>query len=168
MNRREEILELIRRKPGITFREITRELGIGVGALQYHLGKLEEDGKVFSKRLGRRRYLFPNEMKEVSQNLLMAISTENRRRVLVSLLGGPLIQTDIIKKTGMSQPSVSYHLKSLVELGVVKEKKAGRRRIYRVAYDPAILARMIREYRPKLWEKMAEKLADLIADMEEA
>jgi len=168
MKRREEIFEVIKKKPGITFREITRELNVGVGTLQYHLRKLEDEGRVFSKRLGGKRYLFPSEMREVAQRLLMAISTENKRKVILALLDGPLTQTKIIKKTGMSQPSVSYHLKSLIELGVVKERRVGRRRIYWVAYDPCVLARMIKEYRPGLWEKMAEKLADLIADMEGA
>ncbi|NPA47877.1 MAG: metalloregulator ArsR/SmtB family transcription factor [Thermococci archaeon] len=168
MKRREEIFEVIKRRPGVTFREITRELDVGVGTLQYHLRILEEEGRVFSKRIGGRRYLFPCEMRERAQRILMAISTENRRKVLLALLDGPLTQTKITKKTGMSQPSVSYHLKSLVELGVVQEKRVGRKRIYRVVYDPAMLARMIKEYRPGLWDKMAEKLADLIADMEGA
>ncbi len=168
MKRRDEILGVIRKRPGVTFREITRELNVGVGTLQYHLKRLEREGEVFSKKIGGRRYLFPSEMRELAQKLLMAVSTENKRKVIMTLLGGPLTQTDIIKKTGMSQPSVSYHLKSLVELGVVKERKVGRKRIYSITCDPSVLARIIRDYRPGLWEKMAEKLADLIADMEGA
>ncbi|WP_457742308.1 winged helix-turn-helix transcriptional regulator, partial [Thermococcus sp.] len=113
MERRKEILKTITQKPGITFRQLARELGIGIGDLQYHLRKLERDGVVFSKKLGKRRYIFPQGFEEEAQKLLIAISTESRRKILLLLMEGPMSQGEIASLLKLSQPTVSYHMGEL-------------------------------------------------------
>ena len=165
MERRSEILHHIQGKPGITFRELARELGIGIGDLQYHLYRLEKEGKVFSRKIGKRRYLFPADFEEKAQRLLIAISTETRRRILLLLMEGPLTQSEIAKRLGLSQPTVSYHIGELVKLGIVDARKEGKSVTYNLSYDPRIIARVIREYRPSLWEKLADNLIDMLTGM---
>ncbi|AIU69079.1 regulatory protein [Thermococcus eurythermalis] len=167
MERRKEILNYIRNRPGITFRELARELGLGIGDLQYHLGKLEKEGQVFSRRAGRRRYIFPAGFEEDAQRLLMAISTETRRQILLLLMKGPMSQGEIAEKLGVSQPTVSYHMKELEKLGIVRAERTGKSIIYRINYDPEALVRLIREYRPTLWERLADGLIDFLAGVGE-
>ncbi|WP_297508470.1 metalloregulator ArsR/SmtB family transcription factor [Thermococcus sp.] len=165
MERRDEILNFIRGKPGITFRELARELGLGIGDLQYHLRKLEAEGKVFSKRIGRRRYIFPAGLEEDAQRLIVAIATETRRRILLLLLERPMSQGEIAEALGVSQPTVSYHMRELEKLGVVEGVRNGKSITYRLKYDPEMLVRVIREYRPSLWERLADSLVDILAGM---
>ncbi|NJE04011.1 metalloregulator ArsR/SmtB family transcription factor [Thermococcus sp. MV11] len=167
MERRNEILHAIEVKPGITFRELARELGIGIGDLQYHLRRLEKEGRIFSRKVGKRRYLFPRGFEEEAQRLLIAISTETRRRILLLLLEGQRNQKDVAEKLNLSQPTVSYHMGELVKLGIVRARKDGKSVIYSLSYDPEVIARVIRDYRPGLWEKLADNLIDLLAGMGE-
>ncbi len=165
MERRNEILETIKNKPGITFRALARELGLGIGDLQYHLRKLEREGKVFSRKIGKRRYLFPSGFEEEAQRLLIGISTESRRRILLLLLKGPLSQSEIAASLGLSQPTVSYHMGELKKLGIVKAEGRGRSLVYSLNYDPETVARVIREYRPSIWENLADSLIDFLTGM---
>ncbi|WP_297534960.1 metalloregulator ArsR/SmtB family transcription factor [Thermococcus sp.] len=167
MERRNEILDQIRRRPGVTFRELARELGIGIGDLQYHLHKLEKEGKVFSKKIGRRRYIFPAGFEEEAQRLVIAISTETRRRILLQLMEGPKSQGELAERLGVSQPTISYHMGELEKLGIVEVVREGRSVIYRLKHDPTLIARIIRDYRPSLWEKLADNLIDLLTSMGE-
>lgn len=162
MERRNEVLEVIRNKPGITFRQLARELEIGIGDLQYHLRRLEKEGIVFSRRLGKRRYLFPKGFEENAQRLLIAISTDTRRRILLLLMRGPLSQGEIATSLGLSQPTVSYHMGELKKLGIVKTEERGKSVIYHLNYDPETIARIIKEYRPSIWENLADRLIDLL------
>jgi len=165
MERRKEILEFIRQRPGVTFRELARELGVGIGDLQYHLRKLEKEEKVFSRKVGRRRYIFPTGFEEDAQRLIVAIATETRRRILLLLIEGPKGQGEIAEKLGVSQPTVSYHMKELEKLGVVNAERSGKNIAYRLTYDPELLLRVIREYRPGVWERLADNLVDILAGM---
>jgi len=167
MERRNEILNYIRNRPGVTFRELARELNLGIGDLQYHLGRLEKEGKVFSRKVGRRRYIFPAGFEDEAQRLLMAISTETRRKILLLLLERPMNQGEIAEKLGVSQPTISYHMRELEKLGVVKAKREGKSVVYSINYDPETLVRLIKEYRPGLWERLADSLIDLLAGMGE-
>ncbi|ACJ16945.1 hypothetical protein TON_1455 [Thermococcus onnurineus NA1] len=165
MERRNEILHRIQSKPGITFRELARELGVGIGDLQYHLYRLEKEGRIFSKKLGKRRYIFPRGFEKEYQKLVIAISTETRRKILLLLMEGPMGQSEIAKRLNLSQPTVSYHMGELVKLGIVEARREGKNVIYTLTYDPAIIARVIRDYRPSLWEKLADSLIDLLTSV---
>jgi len=165
MERRNEILEAIKGKPGITFRALARELGLGIGDLQYHLQKLEKEGRVFSKKVGKRRYLFPSGFEEEAQKLLIAISTESRRRILLLLLKGPLSQSEIAASLDLSQPTVSYHINELKKLGIVSADEKGRNVTYQLKYNPKTIARVIKEYRPSIWDNLADNLIDILTGM---
>ncbi|ASJ06041.1 winged helix-turn-helix transcriptional regulator [Thermococcus pacificus] len=165
MERRSEIFDAIRAKPGITFRELARELGVGIGDLQYHLWKLEKEGRIFSRRAGRRRYIFPRGLEEDAQRLLIAISTDTRRRILLLLMEGPMGQKELAETLGLSQPTVSYHMSELVRLGIVKAERSGKNVVYTLSYDPETVVRLIREYRPSLWERLADGLIDLLTSV---
>ena len=165
MERRSEILDTIRRNPGITFRGLARELGIGIGDLQYHLRRLEKEGKVFSRKVGRRRYIFPRGLEEEAQRLLIAISTETRRNILLLLMERPMSQKELSERLKVSQPTVSYHMNELLRLGVVKAERSGKNVIYTLSYDPRTLVRLIEEYRPSLWDRLADGLIDLITSV---
>jgi DNA-binding transcriptional ArsR family regulator len=58
---------------------------------------------------------------------------EPRRRQLLEVLGTKeLSVNEIVEKVGWSQPSVSKHLGVLKQVGLVKERRTGRQRLYRV------------------------------------
>ena len=58
---------------------------------------------------------------------------EPRRRKLLEVLGEQeLSVNEIVEQVGWSQPTVSKHLGVLKQVGLVKERREGRQRLYRV------------------------------------
>jgi len=61
-SRRRAIYEYIRRNPGVGPRQISRELGISFGEVQWHLSVLERVGLVARVTVGRRALYYPADM----------------------------------------------------------------------------------------------------------
>ncbi len=59
-----------------------------------------------------------------------AIAEPQRREILVLLQGGERPVTELAQDLGMSQPQASKHLRVLREVGLVRDRKAGRQRLY--------------------------------------
>jgi DNA-binding transcriptional ArsR family regulator len=59
-----------------------------------------------------------------------AISEPRRREILVLLRGGERPVTDLALSLGMTQPQASKHLRVLREVGLVRDRKAGKQRLY--------------------------------------
>ena len=61
-----------------------------------------------------------------------AIAEPKRRQVLEALGTAELSVNEIVQKLGWTQPMVSKHLGVLKQVGLVKERRVGRQRMYRV------------------------------------
>jgi DNA-binding transcriptional ArsR family regulator len=59
-----------------------------------------------------------------------AIAEQQRREILVLLRSGEGSVTDLAHELGMSQPGASKHLRVLREVGLVRDRKAGKQRLY--------------------------------------
>jgi DNA-binding transcriptional ArsR family regulator len=66
-----------------------------------------------------------------------AIGDANRREILDALIPGEKPVGTIVRDLAMSQPQVSKHLRVLSEVGLVRSRAEGRRRLYRL--EPAHL-----------------------------
>ena len=72
-----------------------------------------------------------------TSDVFNAIGDAHRREVLDALLAGEKAVGVIVDDLSMSQPQVSKHLRVLREAGLVRCRKEGRRRLYRL--EPAHL-----------------------------
>ena len=61
-----------------------------------------------------------------------AVAEPKRRRLLEVLGVRELSVNEIVEKLGWSQPTVSKHLSVLKQVGLVRERRVGRQRMYRV------------------------------------
>src|SRR6185312_8200790 len=67
-----------------------------------------------------------------TSDVFNAIAEPQRRQILVLLRGGELPVTELAHELGMTQPGASKHLRVLREVGLLKERKAGKQRLYRL------------------------------------
>jgi DNA-binding transcriptional ArsR family regulator len=72
-----------------------------------------------------------------TSDVFNAIAEADRRDILDSLIAGEKPVGAIVEGLSMSQPQVSKHLRVLSEVGLVKCRAEGRRRLYRL--EPAHL-----------------------------
>ena len=157
-----KILEFISSHPGVHLREICRALGLAMGDVQYHIRRLERDGRITSTRRGLYKFFYPaNLFGEKQREVLSVLSLDRPRELLLNIVEHPgSTQEGLALATGVSQATVSWHLKRLVDLGIVVRGQQGRVASYSVARGGEI-ASFIKTYHPTVWERWSSRLADI-------
>jgi DNA-binding transcriptional ArsR family regulator len=90
-----------------------------------------------------------------TSDVFNAIADAHRREVLDALITGEKAVGTIVNHVSMSQPQVSKHLRVLSEVGLVKCRAEGRRRLYRL--EPAHL-RPLHDWMAKYEQAMNARL----------
>lgn len=161
---RVRVLEFITAHPGVHLREVCRGLGLAMGDVQYNVNRLEKDGKITSARRGFYRFFYPATLFATKQrDVLGVLSLDTPRELLLAILGNPnSSQEELSKIVGVSQPTASWHLRRLSDLGVVKKQQRGRAAVYQlVGASPEEVASFLKSYHPSVWERWSGRLAEI-------
>ncbi|MCI1749485.1 MAG: metalloregulator ArsR/SmtB family transcription factor [Acidipropionibacterium sp.] len=67
---------------------------------------------------------------ERTTGIFRALSTGSRLRILLTLVEDDATVTEIVQATGLSQPLVSQHLRTLRDLRLVRVRRTGREAHY--------------------------------------
>lgn len=119
---RDRILDEVTLNPGIHLREIHRSVGCAMGALQYHLRLLENEGLVTSLRNGNLRHLFSADFPaEERVKILTAVA---RNPTVNSILtecvsNGRITQAEISRSLDIDKSLISYYVSSLLEADIL-------------------------------------------------
>src|ERR1700734_280383 len=65
-----------------------------------------------------------------TSDVFNAIAEQQRREILVLLRAGERPVTELAHELGMTQPGASKHLRVLREVGLLRDRKAGKQRLY--------------------------------------
>src|SRR6202045_5546776 len=65
-----------------------------------------------------------------TSDVFNAIAEQQRREILVLLRAGERPVTELAQELGMTQRGASKHLRVLREVGLVRDRKAGKQRLY--------------------------------------
>lgn len=79
-----------------------------------------------------------------------ALGDRTRRAILEQLRAGPRSVGELADELPVSRPAVSQHLRVLKDAGLVRERRNGTRRVYRV--DPDGLGE-VRDYFDDFWNE---------------
>lgn len=166
-NNSDRILKFIEANPGCHLRQLKRELSLSMGTVQYHLNALERGGKIISERFNLHRYYFPSGLFEASErNILKILNQQTARKILMLILERKSpTQTDIAAHLGIAAASVSWHIKRLVELGIILESREGKYRKYQLAVQPSDIISLLKNYRPTLWNTWNDRLAEMFLSL---
>ena len=85
-----------------------------------------------------------------TSRLLKALGDETRMRILFLLAEEELSGTDLMEILNMGQSRISTHLALLKEVGLVQDRRAGRRSFYSLAHGPTV----------ELWESVRRESLD--------
>jgi DNA-binding transcriptional ArsR family regulator len=100
-----------------------------------------------------------------TSDVFNAIADLRRREVLDALIAGEKAVGEIVSDLSMSQPQVSKHLRVLSEVGLVRCRAEGRRRLY--SLEPARL-RPMREWLAKYeqaWNDRMDRVDDYLRQL---
>jgi DNA-binding transcriptional ArsR family regulator len=95
-----------------------------------------------------------------------AIAEAHRRDILDVLVSGEKAVGAIVDRLAISQPQVSKHLRVLSEVGLVRSRAEGRRRLYRL--NPACL-RPLGDWVAKyavMWNERLDRLDDYLIELQ--
>ena len=166
LTRRGVIYEYVRAHPGTHVRGMARELGLATGDLHYHLRWLERQGFVKTTKSGFYRFVFPTMVFREDQEVLLGVlSQETPREILLCLLARSMSQGELARSLGYSQPTVSWHMDRLVQLGVVSKTRTGRGTLYEAAAAREDVLTFVRSYHPEAWRRWAGRLGDLVVSV---
>jgi DNA-binding transcriptional ArsR family regulator len=86
------------------------------------------------------------------------LAEPTRRRILDTLCQGELSVNDLVDRLGLTQPSVSKHLRVLREAGLVQVRQDAQRRWYQIRLEPlAEIDAWLAPYR-RLWNTRLDAL----------
>jgi len=153
---RRRIFETVSKFPGLHFREVQRRTGIGTGALEYHVRVLEKAGviKVEKKWFGLRFY--PKNIGDSESALLSILHSGNYRNTLLFLLNNPSAsQGQIAAHVGVTPSTMSWYLRKLLAMSVVKGERYGKETRYRVI-DAQSLAKTLNTFKSSFLDKSVD------------
>jgi DNA-binding transcriptional ArsR family regulator len=102
-----------------------------------------------------------------TSDVFNAIAEPQRREILVLLRAGERPVTDVARELGMTQPGVSKHLRVLREVGLVRDRKVGRQRLYGI---DARGLRPVHEWAggfERLWHERFDRLDAYVQDLQQ-
>lgn len=108
----------------------------------------------------------PNQSNQLN-DVFKALADPTRRAVLEQLSRGPASTTDLAQPFAMALPSFSEHLQVLEHCGLVRSRKRGRVRTYRLAPRPLQAVEHWLDRQRALWERRLDQLDNHLRTMEE-
>jgi DNA-binding transcriptional ArsR family regulator len=101
-----------------------------------------------------------------TSDVFNAIAEARRRDILDTLIAGEKPVGTIVSDLSMSQPQVSKHLRVLSEVGLVRCRAVGRRRLYRL--EPGRL-RPFHDWLAKYeqaWDERLDRMDDYLKELQ--
>lgn len=159
---RRRIYNYIAEFPGVHLREIKRSLGISsMGNLEYHLNYLENRGLIVSGRNGQYKRYYVTRPRVMAKKLLSILRQKIPRQIVIYLLLNPeSSHREVHSQFNIAQSTFSFHMKKLVEKGVVSRRREGREVFYSVVNRDEV-ADVLITYRATFLDKVVDNFAEL-------
>ena len=115
--RREDVIDFIKKTPGISYNEIVRKTGLSNGVVSHYLIKLMESGEVEKEGIKRGKYFLKNVPKKDRKMIMLLRNNTNNDifKLLIKNFNNNKIDTqnEISKKVSKSASTISVSLKDL-------------------------------------------------------
>ncbi|UCG68384.1 MAG: transcriptional regulator [Thermoplasmata archaeon] len=163
---RKRILDIIRNKPGIHFREILREADIAMGELEYHLHVLEKN-EIVSKITNTyyTRYYPAYELGVRDKKIMSLLRQKMLREILLFIIQEKNPgHGDIAKEFRLVKSTASFYIDKLLKFGMIEKNKTGREVIYKVN-EPEKILRLILIYQKGFGEEIVKRVEGLWANL---
>ncbi|MFB5620941.1 MAG: winged helix-turn-helix transcriptional regulator [Nitrosopumilus sp.] len=159
-----KILEFIIANPSSHLRKIKKNLGFSMGTIQYYLTMLEKEGKIKStKTKFYKNYYYINESDD---QILSVLNLDSPRNIVMYLIQHePSTHQEIAKGVGLSSSTISWHMKRLIELQIVKIEFSGKYTIYNLRDKQNVLSNL-KKCKSTVWNSMVNNMADVFSAFE--
>jgi DNA-binding transcriptional ArsR family regulator len=108
----------------------------------------------------------PNQLEQLS-HIFHALADPTRRKVLERLSKGPAPVSELARPFEMALPSFAQHLDVLERCGLVRSRKAGRVRTYRLTPKPLKEAEHWMARQRAIWELRLDQLDNYLLTLKD-
>tara|TARA_B100000029_G_scaffold356836_1_gene349667 strand:+ start:250 stop:717 length:468 start_codon:yes stop_codon:yes gene_type:complete len=119
--RRELILEIIKKHPGIGFNEIARQSKLSNGVVSHYILQLVKDCEIVKSGIRAKYFVNGIPQKDIEMIVILSNST-NLKIAKILLEKSPLKSKNIVKLIGKSISTVSVSLKNLEKANMIRRK----------------------------------------------
>ena len=122
--RKDAVIDLIKKIPGVSYNEIVRETGLSNGVISHYLIKLMESGEVEKEGIKGGKYLLKNIPKKDRKMITLLRNNTNNDifKLLIKNFNNNTIstQSEISKKVNKSVSTISVSLKDLQRNNIIE------------------------------------------------
>ncbi len=170
MDRRETVLEIIEKNPGIRFNEIMRISNIRNGTLSHYVKKLEEEESIELERTPRVTRLYPagipekeaTGIPEKEAKICKYLTMDSQKKMILFLLKKKTATSQEIREFIQKSPSVvSVNLNELFREKIVEKKYDIPSNKYSLK-NPEQIKGILGEYYPETMTKLSENTIEML------
>jgi predicted transcriptional regulator len=163
---RDRIQRYVDAHPGVHFNELTRELDLATGQVQYHLKKLRRADDVVAEPLYGRTHYYTPEYGDWERGAIAVLRRETARDVLLYLIDeGPSAPDRVASDLDVARSTLEWHLNHLTEQDLVEKRRDERNHVTLALARPEETARMLRAVEPSLPERLVDRFSRLLDNL---
>ena len=161
MDRRQIVLDVIEKNPGIRFNEIMRITDIRNGTLSHYVKKLEEKGNIQLERTPRVTRAYPVGIGEHEATICKYLTMPTQRKLMLFLLKKEVATSIEIREFLKKSPSVvSVNLNELFRMKIINKKYDIPSNKYSLK-NPKEITGILNEYYPNLIDRISENAIEM-------
>ena len=122
--RKDTVFDIIKKTPGVSYNEISRETGLSNGVISHYLIKLMDSGEVEKNGTSRGKYFLKNVPKK-DRTIITLLRNKTNNEIFKFLMknfddGKIVTQNEISKKIKKSASTISVSLKTLQKNNIIE------------------------------------------------
>jgi len=151
------VYDLVVNNPGVHLREIERLTNLPLGAVRYHLDRLQQEDLVFVQEDRYFKRFFPKgRIPNVPTVYFAVLRQESLRKIVLQLVSNPgSSHAALMKALGMPASTLSTYLSYLLSKNVVRRERSGKENLYYVQDEESIM-KVLLVYRPNFLDKLVD------------
>ncbi len=123
---RQDILNFVYRNPGATVANVAQAHSIDRGTAKYHLYRLESEGKIILRRIGKFSRIFQNSetYSDFEKTVLSYMQNQTARSILLMIFEQPgITNLEMADRLRVEKSAIKWHLDNLIRDGIVKYRQ---------------------------------------------
>ena len=162
MERRELVLQVIEKNPGIRFNEIMRITNMKNGTLSHYVKKLEDENYIQLERSPRVTRLYPVGIPKNEAEICKYLNMTTQKKILLFMLEKKIVTSIQIRNHIKKSPSVvSVNLNELFKAKIINRKYDIPSNKFSLK-NPGLIRGVLNEYYPDSIDKLSSNTDEML------
>ncbi len=162
MERRDQVLEVIKKNPGIRFNEIMRITDMKNGTLSHYVKKLEDENHIELERSPRVTRLYPAGIPREEAEICKYLNMPTQKKILLFMLEKKIVTSIQVRDHIKKSPSVvSVNLNELFKARVIDRKYDIPSNKFSIK-KPELVKGVLNEYFPDLIDRLSSNTDEML------